>query len=458
MKPFQGNIFRWGVNLAMTADSTSMKGIDGAMRVTDKPSVLRSISSFFLPGRLMDVSAGINPEVTEERVINSKETDYLKNLKLGRALLSVLRNAGETKRFAMQYNLAARTSDTVFLYIVLEAIGLPLNKARDIGFEKLMLSWFQYVRIGDTILDKYGKLFSTGELEEMLGSGDTFPIIPDKSLAEKGVSDEELRILDAKTLFKNDHRNRAKIVEGFSRQADHLIANMPLTLIQKKRIKEILVGDSKNAFASYVLERKYGLYPTVEETLEIIEAKCFVAPAVSLREVFSEHSSPEETAQYEKLLLYFSMYAQMLDDYNDLEEDYGAQPNFVLSIAKQYYPDEFIKLEDFLKGGKIFGGINGGVTLIRIAPRTNRRWLAFVNQYFGKMVMQKPVFSVFAASYRAFRLFDNRRRLPSSIEQNNGHGNVDSAMIVNGFKPFVAIKEAYDLKKDIFKKGWWDGI
>ena len=388
---------------------------------------------------------------------------YIRNLKLSKALSNFLLHGNETAKAALQYNFAFRTADVMLYYILLEAIGLPLDKARSMGFEKLMLLWCQYVRTGDTILDTYGKLFSMEELHMMLDSGDNFPIVPKRSLIDKGILEAELINLKVKTIPEEDRRNRAEILSNFNLQADDLISRMPLSSIEQRKVKGIFVAVSKRMFASYILERRYGLYPTVEQTLEIIQAKSVIPVLVNLREVFRAGSDAKETAQFEAFLLNFNTYLQMWDDFGDLAGDYGVQPNLILSIAKQYYPEEFVRLERWLAQGRVIGGLKSLRELLNLIPNTYRRWLSVTYSYFKEIFIPRPIVSSMATLYVAYYILlnkggatkANQAMMPGGIDlapadkvlqsQNAGEGikfHLDPAMLAQlqnapGFMPVI---------------------
>ncbi|MCA9407576.1 MAG: HAD family hydrolase [Candidatus Omnitrophica bacterium] len=360
---------------------------------------------------------------TRKRIFENSNTYTKRGLlvrkfRTSRVILRFLMRYKRDKQYATSFGVQLTSTEIGFYYILLDFIGMNPKVAHQMGFDKLIFLWIQYFRVGDKILDLYGSVFNQEEVELMIKRSvekDSYPIIPTLDLKRKGIKSEQLQRMSAPTLFSLDVRDRSKIVEAYNKHEEKLLASFPLRKYQKQKLSEIFKNISRRFLNSYLLEKRLGFDLSVPNHLKLIKAKVNMEGLLELQRVFLKNDNSKNEYKFSDSYLLFnaSFAMQVADEIFDIEEDYNMQPNFILTLSRQYYPDEYKKLINALSGGVSFVGLKGTILMIRLIPRTLKRSGRFIKKYLTKVLNENYLFFAAILSLIIYKYFQKKVGRPT---------------------------------------------
>ncbi|TRZ94772.1 2,3-bisphosphoglycerate-independent phosphoglycerate mutase [bacterium] len=322
----------------------------------------------------------------KEKLIPKKPTSL-------RLILNFCRHLKKDMLSGKDYLVFHNKASLGLYYFLLEVMGLSYAEAEKIGLKKLISLWIQYFWVADAYVDAYGQLIPPEELRAILERSKeegTFPGITLSQIEEKGVTLDDLKALSMYMVYPFDERSAAEIVMDFPNKAEGLITEMPLSISQRDFLKKSLVGATQDFLASYIKKRDKGYFPQPSDVLEIRRQEMVVPfrRFFELRGVFGKGLRRRDV-----LLEDCQLFMSIIDDLVDVEDDWQKQPNFVLSIARHNYPDEFKRIENYLGRKRIFAGLSGQIKFLFIAPRTIVKTIGVSTKYWAKAFYRKPLFA-----------------------------------------------------------------
>lgn len=299
------------------------------------------------------------------------------------------------------------------------------EQLREMRFFELITKFAFYVGvIGDDILDNYGKVFTTAELDQKLEQAkqDNKPILlKSEEFLSRGITSKQLSSPSRLLTPSMAGLDKIQLINQFMHEAlddNGLIGNMPLSPEEVQNLKSSFIHGFNFNFETYLLERKIvenkGFKNlTVDDWQSIANTKAAQA-FTSFKGVFSFFSRSEK--QLEQIVSIgepFMMLAMYADDVKDLEIDWGKQPNIVSIIAKQYYPKEYAVLADALDSGANFYGVKGNLKLTKLIPHTLLYWK---HLYFDQLrKSQNTTVSLFPSVVLNFSSIASRRLKGASM-------------------------------------------
>lgn len=260
------------------------------------------------------------------------------------------------------------------------------EELREMRFFELMTKFMFYVGvIGDDILDNYGKVFATVELDQKLEQArqdNRHVLLTSEEFISRGITSEQLSSPSRLLTQSMAGVDKVHLINQFMHEVldnGGLIGDMPLSREEIRKLKSSFIHGFNFNFETYLLERKMveekGFKNlTVDDWQTIANTKAAQA-FTSFEGVFSFFSRSEK--QLKQILSTgepFMMLAMYADDVKDLEIDWGRQPNIVSIIAKQYYPNEYTALANALDNGVNFYGVKGNLKLTKLIPHTLLYW------------------------------------------------------------------------------------
>lgn len=260
------------------------------------------------------------------------------------------------------------------------------EQLREMRFFELLTKFVFYVGvIGDDILDNYGKVFTTAELNQKLEQAkqdDRYVSLTSEEFLSRGITPDQLSSPSRLLTSNMVGVDKVQLINQFMHEVlddNGLIQNMPLSSEEIQRLKSSFIHGFNFNFETYLLERKMvedkGFKNlTVGDWQSIANTKAAQA-FTSFKGVFSFFSRSEK--QLQQIISTgepFMMLAMYADDIKDLEIDWGRQPNIVSIIAREYYPNEYAVLAEALDNGVNFYGIKGNIKLTKLIPHTLLFW------------------------------------------------------------------------------------
>lgn len=300
------------------------------------------------------------------------------------------------------------------------------EELRKMRFFELVTKFVFYVGVvGDDILDNYGKVFTTAELDQKLEQArrdNRHVSLTSEEFLSRGITSEQLSSPSRLLTPSMAGVDKVQLINQFMDETlgdNGLIDNMSLSVEEIQKLKSNFIHGFNFNFETYLLERKMvedkGFKNlTVDDWQSIANTKA-AQVFTSFKGIFSLFSRSEK--QVEQIISAgepFMMLAMYADDVKDLEIDWGRQPNIVSIIAKQHYPSEYAALTNALDNGVKFYGVKGNFRLAKLIPHTLLYWRRL---YFDQLKKaQETTVSLLPSAALNFTSIVSRRLKGASVK------------------------------------------
>ncbi|MCK5179828.1 MAG: hypothetical protein KAR32_09885, partial [Candidatus Omnitrophica bacterium] len=293
---------------------------------------------------------------------------------------------------ALKSGINLTSSERGFYYILLEILNINANYSRYIGMEDIMWLFMQHMRTVDEIWDTFGRDFTLVDLKERLSKSyqsRSLSVLAELALLEKGVTSEQLNRVVLPMVPLSYTGDRLSLLRDNIDDMEKRINDLPMNNSNKAELKEVLIDAMRTFYTAYIVSKEIGMRPSFKENLKMFLSKGDFRPMAGLQNIFTSQNIKTSRLTKNKTFLYnFFLFIGVIDDLLDMRKDLDMQPNIILSMARQYYPNEYARLVRIINKG----GIRCKLPVIVYAPRTLLRTIFFSLPYFIKMLAVKPVF------------------------------------------------------------------
>jgi hypothetical protein len=235
----------------------------------------------------------------------------------------------------------------------------------------------------------------------------------------------ELCSLPYPLALARDRRNRLDLVNEFPRRIDEYLSKRVADPDRRRKVHAALNRATRNMFLSYVIERKIGLGASSDQMTDLLAARTDTTPMLDVAALMSGLPEGQSSTSAGRFLHTAVLCLQVIDELQDVQQDYNRQPNLVLSLAREAYPVEGRRIERAAQRDRLRGW-SGQIALWTMAPRTVLRVIALFSKRMREMGRIHPLGSgVCFFVYIMYALLRSDRSRRASIHARTG-GLVDA--------------------------------